>query len=59
MTAGDRVQFGVGCKVIGNVHLGNNVVIGANAVVTKDVPDNCVVAGVPAKILRKLDENGE
>jgi serine O-acetyltransferase len=40
-----------GAKVIGNVNVGNNVVIGANAVVIKDVPDNAVVGGIPAKIL--------
>ena len=40
-----------GAKVVGNVQVGNNVVIGANAVVIKDVPDNAVVVGVPAKIV--------
>ena len=34
--------------------IGNNVIIGANAVVVHDVPDNCVVAGVPAKIVKQL-----
>lgn len=53
VTVGDRVQFGVGCKVIGAINVGSNVIIGANAVVTKDVPDNCTVAGVPAKILNR------
>lgn len=37
------------------VNIGNNVVIGANAVVVKDVPDNVVVAGVPAKIIKQLE----
>ena len=50
---GDNVEFGAGAKCIGNVHIGNNVTIGANAVVTHDVPDDCVVAGVPARIIRK------
>lgn len=50
-TFGDRVYLGAGSKVIGKINIGNNVAIGANAVVTKDVPDNAVVAGVPAKIL--------
>jgi len=50
-TIGDRVYFGVGCVVIGPVKVGNDVVIGANAVVTKDVPDDAIVGGVPAKIL--------
>ena len=45
-------MFGVGCKVIGKIKIGDNVIIGANAVVTHDVPDNVVVAGIPAKILR-------
>lgn len=44
--------IGAGAKVIGGIKVGNNVVIGANAVVNKDVPDNCVVAGVPAKIIK-------
>lgn len=40
-----------GAKIVGNVKIGNNVVVGANAVVVKDVPDNAVVVGVPAKIV--------
>lgn len=48
---GDRVYFGAGCKVIGSIKIGNDVVIGANAVVTKDVPDNAIVVGVPARVL--------
>lgn len=50
-TIGDNVSFGVGCKVIGKITVGNNVMIGANAVVTHDIPDNAVVAGIPAKII--------
>jgi serine O-acetyltransferase len=50
-TLGDNVYLGPGCKVIGNVKIGNNVAVGANCVVTRDVPDNAVVAGVPGKIL--------
>lgn len=42
--------------IVGNVHVGKNCVIGANSVVTKDIPDYCVVAGVPATIIRKYDE---
>lgn len=49
---GDNVEIGVGAKVLGHVRVGNNVIIGAQAVVVKDVPDNAVVAGVPAKVLR-------
>lgn len=49
---GDNVVLCTGAKVIGNVNVGNNCVIGANAVVTKDIPENSVVAGVPAKMLK-------
>lgn len=48
---GDNVQISSGAKILGPIRIGNNVIIGANSVVTKDVPDNCVVAGVPAKII--------
>ncbi|MGN7298774.1 serine O-acetyltransferase [Ferdinandcohnia sp. SAFN-114] len=47
---GNNVWIGPGAKLIGG-KIGNNVVIGANSVVTKEIPDNCVVAGVPAKII--------
>ena len=40
--------------IIGAVHVGNNVVVGAGSVVVKDIPDNCVVAGNPAKIIRSI-----
>lgn len=49
---GNNVYLGAGCKVLGDVHVGDNVVIGANAVVIHDVPENAIVAGVPAKVLR-------
>lgn len=48
---GNCVYFGPGCKIVGKVNIGNNVCIGANAVVTHDIPDEAVVGGVPAKIL--------
>lgn len=48
---GDNVYIGPGAKIVGHVVIGNNVAIGANAVVTHDVPDNAVVAGVPARIV--------
>ena len=44
--------IGAGAKIMGDVNIGNYVTIGANAVVTHDVPDNCVVGGVPAKIIK-------
>lgn len=48
---GNFVYIAPGAKVVGKIKIGNNVMIGANAVVTKDVPDNAVVAGVPAKVV--------
>ncbi|HGH7175527.1 serine acetyltransferase [Bacillus sp. AFS094611] len=53
---GDNVFIGPGVKCLTG-KIGNNVVIGANSVVTKDIPDNCVVAGVPAKIISTDIEN--
>lgn len=50
---GDNVYVGCGAKILGPVHVGDNVKIGANAVVISDVPSNCTVAGVPARIVRK------
>lgn len=49
---GDNVYIGPGAKLFGNIIIGNNVTIGANAVVNKSFPDNCVIAGVPAKIIK-------
>lgn len=51
---GDNVALGANVNIIGDVRIGNNVVIGAGSVVVKDVPDNCVVAGNPAKIIKYL-----
>lgn len=48
---GDNVYIGPGAKVIGNVRVGNHVAIGANCVVTKDIPDNSVVVGIPGKVI--------
>lgn len=50
-TLEDHVVVFAGAKIIGNVHVGSHAVIGANAVVTSDVPDYCVAVGVPAKVI--------
>lgn len=52
---GDNCYISPGVKIVKPVHIGNNVVIGANAVVNKDIPDNCMVVGIPAKIVKKLN----
>lgn len=49
---GDNVYIGPGVKIFNGAKIGNNVMIGANAVVNKDVPDDVVVVGVPAKIIK-------
>lgn len=50
---GDNVTISAGAKIIGKVKLGNNSKVGANAVVVKDVPENCTVVGVPAYIIKR------
>ena len=52
-TIGDYVYFAPGAKAFGPIKIGNNVLVAPNSVVVKDVPDNCVVSGVPAKIIKK------
>lgn len=54
ITIGSDVWIGGNVTIIGGVHIGNNVVVAAGAVVTKDVPDNTIVGGVPAKTIRPL-----
>ena len=49
---GDNVSLGASVTIIGNVHIGNNVTIGAGSVVVKDIPDNCVAVGNPARVIR-------
>lgn len=51
-TIGNNVELGANVTIIGKVKIGNNVTVAAGAVVVKDVPDNCVVAGVPAKVIK-------
>lgn len=51
-TIGNNVFFGAGCSVLGNIKIGNNVKIGANAVVVKDVPDNCTVISKETYIVK-------
>lgn len=50
---GDRVDIGAGAKVLGPIRIGNDVAIGANAVVIQDVPDGCLAVGVPARIISR------
>lgn len=52
-TIGANVSCGANVTIIGPVHIGNNVTIGAGSVIVKDIPSNCVVAGNPARVLTK------
>jgi acetyltransferase-like isoleucine patch superfamily enzyme len=53
VSIGSGSWLGHGCVVLPGVHVGAHVVVAAGAVVAEDVPDNCVVAGVPARVLRR------
>ncbi len=55
ISVGDNVMIGVGALIMPGVRIGNNCIVGARAVVTKDVPDNCVVAGVPARVITDIE----
>jgi serine O-acetyltransferase len=55
---GDNVSVGAGAVVIGPVYIGSNAIIGANSVVTRDVPENVIAFGVPAKVIKdRWDES--
>ena len=54
----DRVWIGANATVVPGVIIGENSIVAAGAVVTKDVPPNTIVGGVPAKVLKRIDENG-
>ncbi|MDP3088414.1 MAG: serine acetyltransferase [Methylotenera sp.] len=53
---GNNVDIGSGAKVLGRISVGNDVLIGANAVVIRDVPDNSIAVGVPAQIKSRKDK---
>ena len=55
---GNNVYIATGAKILGEITIADNVIIGANAVVIHDVPSNCSVGGVPARILKEnIDVN--
>jgi acetyltransferase-like isoleucine patch superfamily enzyme len=52
-------SIGSGCTILANITIGENALIGAGSVVTKDVPANCIVAGNPARFLRFIEQTTE
>ena len=56
---GDQTSFGPGAKAFGNITIGNNCFIASNSVVTKSFPDDCIIAGVPGRIIKKREDRKE
>ena len=56
ISLGNDVYVGNNAIFMPGVHVGNRVVIGAGAIVTKDIPDNSVAVGVPARVIKSVDE---
>ena len=59
VTIGNNVFIGLNSVILPNVKIGNNVIVGAGSVVHGTFPDNCIIAGNPAKIVRKISEVNE
>ncbi len=59
VTIGNDVWIGGNVTILPGVNIGNNVVIAAGAVVTKDIPGNCLVGGVPAKVIKEIENDVE
>lgn len=56
ISVGDNVFLGHGCTLLPGVTIGDNVVIGAGAVVSRDIPSNSVAVGVPARVIKSLED---
>ena len=56
---GNNVYIGPGSVIFGEIAIGDNVIIGANSVVNRSFPDNVVIAGVPARIIKQVDSEND
>ncbi len=56
---GDNISLGVGAVVVGPVTIGSNTIVGANSVVTRDIPPNSIVSGIPARVIKEKWTAGE
>lgn len=56
---GNNVHVGTNAMIMPGVHIGNNVIIGSGAIVTKDIPDNSVAVGIPARVIETIEEYEE
>ena len=56
ITVGDNVHIGIETVIMPGVTIGNNCIIGAGAVVTRDIPDNSIAVGVPVRVIKTVDE---
>lgn len=56
IVVGDNCNIGWHAIIMPGVHIGNNCIIGAGAIVTKDIPDNSVAVGIPAKVIESIEE---
>ncbi|MDF2801500.1 MAG: hypothetical protein K0S61_1403 [Anaerocolumna sp.] len=56
---GNNVWIGDNVCILPGVKIGSGVVVGANAVVNKDIPDNCIAVGIPARVIKKFNANSE
>lgn len=57
ITLGDNVWLGANCTILGGVTIGDNSIIGAGSVVTKNIPPRVIAVGNPCKVLREITEN--
>lgn len=55
ITIGDNVWIGMNAVILPGINIGNNIIVGANSVVNKDIPDNSIVAGSPARVIQEKD----